>query len=185
MASTSRRTALLILGAAAAFACGDRAPGEPLGLAPDVATAEQESDSQAALAATSRLVVCPSSEARSVSKTVGILGGTIELDGTRVIIPVGAVLLPTTITLTLPASQYMEVDLTANALDHFEFPLPVHVTIDYSRCNDSALSDRPVSAWYIDSLTKSLLELMTGRDDRAARRISFTTIHFSGYSIAQ
>lgn len=177
MASTSSRTALLLLGAAAFVACGDRSPGEPLGLAPDVATAE-------ALSAM-RLVACPSDETRSVSGTVGVLGGTLELDGTRVVIPVGAVLLPTTITLTLPASPYMEVDLTANALDRFEFPVPLHVTIDYSRCSEDALRDAPVSAWYIDSLTRSLLELMAGTDDRPARRMSFSTIHFSGYSIAQ
>ncbi len=177
MASTSGRTAALLVGVAAAFACGDHSPTEPAGLAPDLAAAK--------VATAPQLVACPTSETRSVSGTFGILGGSLELDGTRIVVPVGAVILPTKITLTLPESRYMEVDFTANALDHFQFPVPVHVTIDYSRCASTALNAAPATAWYIDGSTKRLLERMTSRDDRDARRVSFTTIHFSGYSIAQ
>jgi len=174
--STSNRF-LLLLGAALVLACNEQAPDDVLGPGPDVVTAARD--------ATPQLVACPSTESRSVSKTIGILGGSLEIDGTRVVVPVGAVLLPTTITLTLPASPYMEVDFTANSLQHFKFPVAVHVTIDYSRCDRRALAARPVTAWYIDTPTKNLLELMRAKDDRAARRVSFPTIHFSGYSIAQ
>lgn len=174
MQSTVRRAAIL-LAATGFVACAEHSPADPFG--PEAVTAE--------LAADARLVSCPTSETRSITKTIGPLGGSIELDGTRVTFPVGAVLLPTTITLTLPASAWMEVDLTANALDHFRFPVAVSVSIDYGRCSADSLADRPVTAWYIDSLTKALLEHMGGADDRDARRITFTTIHFSGFSIAQ
>lgn len=176
MPSTSNRFPLLLLGAALVLGCSEQTPDEVLGPGPDVVTAAQDAP---------QLVACPSTESRSVSKTIGILGGSLELDGTRIVVPVGAVLLPTTITLTLPASPYMEVDFTANSLQHFEFPVAVHVTIDYSRCDARALAGRPVTAWYIDTPTMRLLEPMRANDDRAARRVSFPTIHFSGYSIAQ
>ncbi len=176
MQSTVRRAAML-LAATGIAACAEHAPAGPLG--PDESIAPEE------LAERARLVACPSSETRSTTKTIGLLGGTIELDGTRVTFPVGAVLLPTTVTLTLPASPYMEVDLTANALEHFEFPVAVSVSIDYARCSAEALGEEPVTAWYIDGVTRALLEHMGGSDNRAARRIDFTTIHFSGFSIAQ
>ncbi len=157
-------------------ACADHSPVEPLAASPAAAFSS---------ATAPTLVSCPSSETRSVSRVVGVLGGSLELDGTRVRVPLGAVLLPTRITLTLPASQYMEIDLTANTLEHFEFPLPVHVTIDYSRCPTNSISDAPLSAWYINPLTHLLLEHMGGVDDRANRTVRFSTIHFSGFSIAQ
>ena len=170
------RAARLVLGAALLLGgCSDPGLLEPN---PTVA-AYTTSNGQS-------LVRCPSSITRSVSGTFGLLGGSLELDGTRVTIPFGAVLLPTRITLTLPASSYMEVDLTANALDHFQFPVPVHVTIDYSRCPAASIDQAaPLHVWYIDILTDLLLENMRGTDDRARRTITFSTIHFSGFSIAQ
>jgi len=167
----------LLLGAALALACSEQTPHEVLGPGPDVATVASNAAPQ--------LVACPRTESRSVSKTIGMLGGSLELEGTSVVVPVGALALPTTITLTLPASPYLEVDFTANQLQHFEFPVAVHVTLDYSRCDRRALAARPVTAWYIDTPTKKLLEPMRASDDRDARRVSFPTIHFSGYSIAQ
>ena len=178
MSSTLRpgRALLLVAAALLLYACAEHSPSEP-------------APAQVAALSTDRaqtMVRCPSTVTRSISRTVGLLGGSLELDGTRVTIPFGAVLLPTRITLTLPASEHMEVDLTANALEHFEFPVPVTVSIDYARCPASAIDDNaPLSVWYIDTLLDTLLENMGGSDDRNHRVITFTTIHFSGFSIAQ
>lgn len=173
----SKRSLFVLAIAAILAACTESSPLEPI----------EPVEHQDLFSPSTRpsLVECPSTVTRSTSRTVGLFGGSLELDGTRVTIPFGAVLLPTTITLTLPASEYMEVDLTANALDHIRFPVAVTVTIDYSRCSPEATDDAPLSVWYIHDLTNRLLENLGGSDDKANRRITFTTIHFSGFSIAQ
>lgn len=176
--TVSPKGTLLVLAIAAIFAaCTESSPLEP------VTPTEPRVAFSSATGAS--LVQCPSTVTRSVSETVGLFGGSLELDGTRVTIPFGAVLLPTTITLTLPASQYMEVDLTANLLDHIRFPVAVSVAIDYSRCSPEAIDDAPLHVWYIDDLTSALLENLGGSNDEANRTITFTTLHFSGFSIAQ
>src|SRR4051812_9766739 len=80
------------------------------------------------------MVECPTSVTHSVSSLIGPLGGLLWLDGSSVTIPVGAVLVPTTITFTIPASNYMEIDVHAAGVDHYQFEKPISVTIDYSRC---------------------------------------------------
>jgi hypothetical protein len=85
--------------------------------------------------------------------------------------------------LTIPAGQYMEVDLTVNG-GHFIFPEPVVVTIDYSRCNRLATLLYPLSVWNIDPTTKALLQNMGGIDNKLLQNITFTTLHFSGFAIA-
>ncbi|HYC80889.1 MAG TPA: hypothetical protein VEB65_03825 [Solirubrobacterales bacterium] len=153
-------------------ACSDMSPTEPQ--APSFSSSSGPT-----------LVECPTDATRSKTGTIGLLGGTISLDGHSISLPFGAVLLPVSITLTVPASQYMEVDITANGLEHFEFLKPVDVTISYGRCTRTDIDHAPLSVWYIDSSTKALLEDMGGVDDKTARTVTFGTGHLSGYSIAQ
>jgi hypothetical protein len=130
------------------------------------------------------LLECPTNVTRSVEKTIDILGGELTLDGHSVTLPVGAVTVPTTIKLTVPASNYVEVDVTANGLEHFEFNEPVNIVISYQRCTRSNLANKTLTAWYIDGATKTLIEKMNSTDDRANMRVSFPTDHFSEYSVA-
>ena len=160
-----RLTALLSLGALGVASC-DTNPTPP----PDPGTA--------------RLVVCPTSTTRSTQALIGSLGGLLSLDGTVVAIPAGALSVPTLITLTIPASQYMEVDIKANDLLSFVFNREIGVRIDYSRCTDPALATSRLGVWYIDSQTKELLEFMGGTDNKANRTIDFNTSHLSAYAIA-
>ena len=131
------------------------------------------------------LIRCPLNTPSSASATLGPLGGTLTLGGHRVVVPAGALLGPTHIQVTEPASQYVELSVQANGLPHFEFELPVVVTLSYERCTRSDLDKVPLGAWYIDELTKALLEDMGGVDDKAARTVTFSTLHFSGYAIAE
>lgn len=131
------------------------------------------------------LIECPTDVARSVTSTIGPLGGSVELDGTRITLPTGAVLLPTPITLTIPASNYMEVDIRADGAEHFQFEAPVTVAVSYARCTRSNINRNPLTVWYIDGATKTLLENMNGTDDKAARTVTFITDHLSGYGIAE
>jgi hypothetical protein len=128
------------------------------------------------------LAVCPSDQTLSSSGLIGLGGGTVSLGGTSVFLPLGAVLSPTNIELTIPASQLMEIGVTANG-GSFRFLRPIIVTMDYSRC-DSDVQNKTLSVWHIDEQTKEPLENMGGIDNKLTHQITFTTIHLSGYALA-
>jgi len=130
------------------------------------------------------LVTCPTSTTGSTSATIGPLGGLLSLGGTSVSIPLGALLEPVTISLTVPASNYMEIDVSVAGTDHFVFEQPIVVTLDYSRCTRSNIDQSPVTVWHIDRDSKSLLEAMPTIDNKLTRQAIFTTGHLSGYALA-
>lgn len=126
------------------------------------------------------LIDCPVDSSVSAQKMIGSDGGTVTAGGTTIRIPPGAVLLPHVFNVTVPASRYMEVSITAVGSAHYQFAVPVTVSIDYSRCAHEEVADAPLVAVYIDEVTKSLLQLMSGADDTAARTYTFWTDHLSG-----
>jgi hypothetical protein len=128
------------------------------------------------------LAVCPSDQAQSTSSILDALGGTVSLDGTSLVVPLGALRSSTSIELGIPASQYMEISATANG-GHFLFLRPITVTIDYSRCSPT-VQQQTLSVWNIDPDTKQLLQNMGGVDNKLTHQITFTTLHFSGYALA-
>lgn len=130
------------------------------------------------------LVECPVGETRAVSGTIGLLGGTLELDGHSITLPYGAVLMPTPITMTVPAGNYVEVDIHAAGEESFQFQEPVTIAISYERCTRSNIDKESLTVWHIDEETKELLEHMGGEDDKVARRVTFTSGHLSGFVIA-
>jgi hypothetical protein len=79
----------------------------------------------------------------------------------------------------------MEISVEVLGTDSFTFLLPVTITVSYQRCGRSNIERTPLQAWHIDEATKALLENMGGFDDKAARTVTFTTGHFSGYALAQ
>lgn len=165
--------ALLFVVSLAAIGC-DGADNAPL--APDAAL----------LAASgSTLIECPVSETRSVTKEL-LPGETIELDGHSMTVPIGAILVPTTFTLTVPKSNYMEIEIHAEGAEHFVFldEAQASITISYQRCTRSDIDKSALTAWYIDSATKALLEHMGGTDDKVARTVTFDSDHLSGFAIA-
>ena len=154
------------------LSCGDSRATAP-------ATATMRSD-----ASSPSLVECPTSQTTTTSAIVGLLGGVIQLGGTSISIPSGALTVPTTLQVTIPASRFMEIDVSAVGFTSFLFQQPVTVTIDYSRCTRSDLDQQTLHVWHIDPITKQLLEDMGGTDDKASRRITFSTGHLSGYAVA-
>lgn len=132
-----------------------------------------------------RLIECPTNQTSTNSGLIGVLGGTVAAAGTSISVPAGAVLTGTLISVTVPASTYMEVEFTANDLLTFLFLNTVTVTIDYSRCLRSVTDGKTLSVWLIDTNTKALILNMNGVNDPAQRRMTFTTNHLSGYAIAQ
>ena len=132
------------------------------------------------------LLTCPTSTTQSASGLIeAAVGGTVSVGGHSVTIPAGALLGDATVSLTVPASKYVEIDLKVNGGEHFVFQAPVVVTISYDRCSRSNLLRAPLTAWYIDGQSKALLENMGGIDDKLLRRVTFTTPHFSAYAVAE
>lgn len=169
---TTFRYAALLAATAAAASCADGALTAP------------EAASLAASTGPSPLE-CPVSTTTSTKATIGLMGGVIELAGHRVVIPADAVLLPTEFTMTVPASNYVEVDIKAAGQEHFEFRKPVSLTLSYQRCTRTNIDKENLRIYYIDSRTKAILDDMGGTDNKAARTVTTGTDHFSGYLIGQ
>ena len=170
--STLRRGAAATLVLLAVVSCGE-----------ERATGPEAAATALGLGATG-LVQCPTDLSFSAQDLVTPLGGLVSAAGSSISLPAGAVTLPTLITLTVPASKYVEIDVKANNLLSFLFDQPVSITIDYSRCSRSDIDREPLEVWHIDPLTKQLIEKMESVDDKENRTISFTTGHLSGYAIA-
>jgi hypothetical protein len=130
------------------------------------------------------LLECPTNTAVSTSALVTTLGGTVSVGGVSIAIPAGALLQDANVTVTIPASQYVEADISVEGSEHFIFQAPVVVTLSYARCARSNIDLRPLSAWHIDNDTKALLEEMPSLDNKLLRTVTFTTGHLSGYAVA-
>ena len=172
---TTLRFALLATLAGAAASCADSpaalpAPGAPASLARFSGAAPLE---------------CPVSTATSATATIGAHGGILEAGGHRVIIPANAVLFPTRFTMTVPASRYVEVDVKAAGLEHFEFLQPVVMSLSYARCTRTDIDRESLRIYYVDSQTREILEDKGGVDNKLTRTVTTVTDHFSGYLIGQ
>jgi len=141
-------------------------------------------DNTSAILPPASLLQCPIAQSLTTSALISTLGGSVSVGGTSVRIPAGALAAATTITVIVPASQNMEIEVRANDLLSFLFQQPVTITIDYSRCSSAEASKAPLSVWHIDTQTKQLLENMGGVDDKTRHSITFTTGHLSGYAVA-
>jgi hypothetical protein len=147
-------------------------------------TGQDLADERDILGVGTKLVECPATDSETATALVSPLGGVVSVAGASISIPAGALLLPSIVTVTVPASKFVEVDVSVAGVPHFTFELPVTVTISYARCTRSDIDRAPLSAWYIESATKALLENMGGVDDKVARTVTFRTGHLSGYAVA-
>ena len=168
-----RRVAAALAMALLVGACTEQAPTEPAA-APLLASHDGPT-----------LIECPTNVTSSATAVIGAFGGSVTVGGSSITLPPAAVLEPTTITVTVPASKYVEIDVTANGAEHFDFLVPATITISYARCTRSDINQKTLTAWYIDSVLKTLLQPMGGFDNKVTRTVTFTTEHLSGYSIAE
>lgn len=130
------------------------------------------------------LIECQATEPATASALIGIAGGVVSAGGVTIAIPANALLGDQLVTVSVPASRFVEVDISVEGSEHFEFQLPVLVTMSYAHCARSNINLSPLSAWYIDSETKALLEKMPSFDNKLLRSVTFSTLHLSGYAIA-
>ena len=176
MNSRSRFRAAAVAGILALSACMERVSGIT-GSQVDAEVRQKPALQNASL------LECPVNEASTTSAIVGPLGGLVSVAGTSISIPAGALLSPVEVTVTVPASNYMEVDISVSGTEHFLFEQPVVVTLSYARCTRNT-SFTPLSAWYIDTETHDLLENMGGIDNKLLKTMTFVTPHLSGYAVA-
>lgn len=172
----------LALAAMAVAACSD-ASTSPSAVQPQ-ASAELSSIVTPA-STSSQYLACPSTQTFSASKVIGPRGGIVAVNGSALAIPPGAVPVPTRFTFVVPASDIMQVEAHADGFEHYIFQRPVVITIDYSRCAQSADQLPSFSAWYIDTSTRNALAWMGGVDDRLSHRLFFVTGHLSGYAVSE
>ena len=140
--------------------------------------------SEQGITSSARPFSCPTKQASSSTAEVGPLGGLLTAGGMSVSIPAGALLSTVTVTLTVPASNNVEIDVSVAGTEHFVFEQPIVVTMSYARCARSNIDLAPISAWYFDPATGKLLEQMPGVDDKLLRTVTFSTGHLSGYILA-
>ena len=174
----------LAIPAFAVLACSDATRPEAGGVRPDTTQGPDTTRDTTGISQR-RLIECPTTQTSTASGIINVLGGTIATAGTSISLPAGAVLGATLLRVTVPASTYMEVEVTANDLLAFLFVKPVTITIDYSRCPTSVTQGRTLTVWHINTQTKLLIENMNGVNDPVQRKITFNTTHLSGYAIAQ
>lgn len=146
------------------------------------AVVERKSDveRQSDLVHTYQPLACTNNELNSKTRLLTILGGLVSVEGSSISLPLGALSLPTVITIQEPVSNYREVDIKANDLLHFIFNTPVTVTIKYGGC--SVDRNYPLKVFYWEN--GELLEDMNAVDNPYTKTMTFTTGHLSGYVIA-
>jgi hypothetical protein len=144
-----------------------------------------ESEPNANAIPASGLLECPRSAFDFAWSIFGPLGGLLALNGHQIIISPEALGSFALVTVRQPISPFVEIEVRVNGRPHFDFAQPVTVVLDYSRCPESSLPLGPLTAWQIDPVTNEFIQDMHGIDDRAARTVTFTTDHFSGYAVAQ
>ena len=169
-----------------------------LGACADVGPVAPLAPTEATLASSSapNLLSCPSTEAVTVTDTIGILGGTLRVVDTAggehtIDFPLNSLSLPTIFTVTLPASDHLKARVTATVLgatvplSSLSFPalLRPTVSISLARCGDV-----PSGSLYLyntDETTGEVLEGPFGNRAGGANgnRVSGKVPHFSDYSI--
>lgn len=166
-----------IFAAALLFGCGESAP-PTAPLAPELEARQP----QPSLLSDPELLVCPTPETHSTSATIGLFGGSLTVDGHRLTIPFGAVLLPTTFTMTVPAGDEVKVRIRAGSADHYLFLLPVKLRLSYARCDPAAVPSTPLQVVYV-SESNLVLELLGGVQNLVTQSVTTTTTHLSDYAI--
>src|SRR6185369_10657108 len=98
---------------------------------------------------------CPSTVTRQGSAVIDHKGGILEVDGNALVVPPKAVKKKTRFTMTVPASPYVEIDVSAEGVAHYTFQRPVAISVSYARCAESQLPATSMNAWWIDPATRS------------------------------
>jgi hypothetical protein len=170
----ARRLIAPVLLLVVALACTDRNPtSAPAVPAPDASLI-------GGLLGATGLLKCSNLPYASATKTIGPLGGTISAGPHTLIIPPGAVLNPTTITMTAPTG--LGVNAVKFQPEGLRFVTPASLTMSYSNC--SLLGKLlPKRIAYTDE-NLNIISYLLSLDNLLSKYVTGKVNHFSDYVIA-
>jgi hypothetical protein len=164
---------LLVCTLGLSSACSDRSPTAPQPQAPS-------SSLLGWLLGPTGLLSCSNLPYDSTTKTIGILGGSLSVGPHTLIIPPGALLKPTTITMVLPTG------LNVNAVKFkpagLQFLTPAALTMSYANCSLLGKLLPKQIAYTTDNL--QILYYLLSIDNLLSKYVTGKLNHFSDYAIA-
>lgn len=172
----ARRLIASVLLLAVALACTDRTPTAPV--AP-VAPAPEASLIGGLLGATG-LLKCSDLPYASDVETIGPLGGVLRAGPHTLVIPPGALLSPTTITMTAPTG--LGVNAVKFQPEGLRFVTPAALTMSYSNCSLLGKLLPKRIAYTDDNL--NIISYLLSLDNLLSKNVTGKVSHFSDYVIA-
>ena len=127
----------------------------------------------------------------SASQVIGLDGGTVQLLGHQIHVPVGAVSQPTLFTIRIVTNGFVEVDLTAlggvgGVIDvgAAGFAVPVKLTLTYARSPNVTDPTRLLILRKLGPGYQGTYEVMPSRVDTTSKTVEADLDHFSDYVMA-
>jgi hypothetical protein len=155
-----------------AIACGDHTP--------TAAPQPPQADLIGSLVGATGLLKCSSVPFAQDVETIGSGGGVLSAGGHTLVIPAGALSVPTKITMTVPTG------LSVNAVEFepegLQFARPASLTMSYANCNLLGKLLPKRIAYTDDNL--NILTYLLSIDNLLAKRVTGQVNHFSDYVVA-
>ena len=170
----ARRLIASVLLLVVALACTDRTPTSvPAAPAPDASLI-------GGLLGATGLLKCSNLPYASSTKTIGAMGGSISAGPHTLVIPPGALLNPTTITMTAPTG--LGVNAVKFQPEGLRFIAPAALTMSYSNC--SLLGKLlPKRIAYTDN-NLNIISYLLSLDNLFSKYVTGKVNHFSDYVVA-
>jgi len=170
----ARRLIASVLLLVVALACTDRTPTSvPAAPAPDASLI-------GSLLGATGLLKCSNLPYASSTKTIGALGGTISAGPHTLVIPPGALLNPTTITMTAPTG--LGVNAVKFQPEGLRFTVPAALTMSYANCSLLGKILPKRIAYTDDNL--NIISYLLSLDNLLSKYVTGKVNHFSDYVIA-
>jgi len=126
------------------------------------------------------LLKCSNLPYASSTKTIGALGGTISAGPHTLVIPPGALLNPTTITMTAPTG--LGVNAVKFQPEGLRFTVPAALTMSYANCSLLGKLLPKRIAYTDDHL--NIISYLLSLDNLLSKYVTGKVNHFSDYVIA-
>jgi hypothetical protein len=170
----ARRLIAPVLLLLVALACTDHTPtAVPAAPAPDASLI-------GALLGPTGLLKCSSLPYASDTETIGPLGGTLKAGPHTLVIPAGALLAPTVITMTAPTG--LGVNAVKFQPEGLRFITPAALTMSYSNCSLLGYLLPKRIAYTDDNL--NILSYLLSLDNLLSKYVTGKVNHFSDYVVA-
>jgi len=170
----ARRLIASVLLLVVALACTDRTPTSvPAAPAPDASLI-------GGLLGATGLLKCSNLPYASSTKTIGAMGGSISAGPHTLVIPPGALLNPTTITMTAPTG--LGVNAVKFQPEGLRFIAPAALTMSYSNCSLLGKLLPKRIAYTDDNL--NIISYLLSLDNLFSKSVTGKVNHFSDYVVA-